>query len=127
MNNKKGFTMVELIAVIVIIGILATLIIPSVNVLKRKFRDDYYKKVEKNLVIAAKSYIADHKMYRPAEGQIKEMSSYMLQPYIGEVLDYRKKVCNYKVKVERKNSKFIYNAYLMCDDYTTPTTSSDGG
>ena len=45
MKNKKGFTLVELLAVIVVMAIVAALAIPSVNavnnIVKRIYKSDY--------------------------------------------------------------------------------------
>lgn len=40
--NKKGFTLVELIGVVVLIGIIALIAIPSVDYLIKKTKDNAY-------------------------------------------------------------------------------------
>ena len=51
-KNKKGFTMVELLATIAIIAVLTTLAIVGVNGVRNSLKSSYYKRVEK-LVVAA--------------------------------------------------------------------------
>ena len=58
--NKKGFTLVELLAVITIIGVISVIAVVSLNGVKKNID---LKTVEKNLdliLIAAKSYGEDH-------------------------------------------------------------------
>ena len=57
MNNKKGFTLIELVAVIAILGVLLLIAIPSVTALqirieKRQIEDDIriFKQQAKNLI-----------------------------------------------------------------------------
>ena len=39
MNNKKGFTLVELLAVIVILGVLTAIAVPSVLEISKKIKN----------------------------------------------------------------------------------------
>lgn len=123
MKNKRGFTLVELIAVIAIIGILAVIAIPSVTLLMNKFRNDYYDKLEKSVEFAAQNYISDNKNSRPANGSSIDIlvSDLIDKSYIDEVVDYQKKSCDgtSKVVVKRKDNKYNYKVCLVCssDDY----------
>ena len=63
--NKKGFTLVELLATIAIMGIMSGIAIMGVGRIIKKSRINYYK-AEKNMIeIAAKNYFADHRSLLP--------------------------------------------------------------
>lgn len=68
-NKKaiKGYTLVELLAVIVIIGILMTIGIVSVSKLIGKAKDEKLIQQEKTLKMAAESYFQDNRSYLPRE------------------------------------------------------------
>ena len=68
--NKKGFTLVELISVIVILGIIALIVFPNVlSTLSRGKENN--KKDNKTLIIAgAKNYVADNpNSFKSKDGQ----------------------------------------------------------
>lgn len=46
MKNKKGFTLVELLAVIVVLGIVSTIAVTSITGIRRKAADDTFKELE---------------------------------------------------------------------------------
>ncbi len=63
--NKKGFTLVELLATIAIMGIMSGIAIMGVGRIIRRSRINYYK-AEKNMIeIATKNYFADHRSLLP--------------------------------------------------------------
>ena len=59
--NKKGFTLVELLAVIVILGIIIGFAYPNVIILIEKNKNDNYEQLKKSVVSAAKSYVSDYR------------------------------------------------------------------
>lgn len=58
--NKKGFSMVELLAVVVILGILVGVGVPAVSKYLQKSRTQAYETMEKNAYTAAKNYLIDN-------------------------------------------------------------------
>ncbi len=58
-NKQKGFTIVELLIVIVVIGILAAISIVAYNGVTQKARDDQRLADARNIVNAAASYQAE--------------------------------------------------------------------
>ena len=59
-NKVKGFTLVELLIVIVVIAILAAISIVAYNGVTQKARDDERQSNARNLVNAAASYNSEH-------------------------------------------------------------------
>lgn len=123
MKNAQGFTLVEVIVVLSILGILILIAIPAVGGLLDKFRDNYYNSLEKTVQIAAKEYISDNKSIRPAPGNFVDIlvSDLVVKSYIDEVVDYGNRKCDNtsKVIVRRENDKYTYQVCLVCssDNY----------
>ena len=65
MKNKKGFSLVELLIVIAIIGVFSGIVIPSVVRYLKSGKDEYNAKLETELVTVAKSYYAENKSELP--------------------------------------------------------------
>lgn len=59
--NNKGFTLVEVLAIIVILGILITIIAPNVTTLINENKKNSLEKLNTSITSAAKLYISDHK------------------------------------------------------------------
>ena len=57
---KKGFTLVEVLAVIVILGILAVIIVPTVQKGLNSNYDDVLEIQKKNIIKAAKDWSLEH-------------------------------------------------------------------
>jgi prepilin-type N-terminal cleavage/methylation domain-containing protein len=69
-NNRKGFSLIELLIVVVIIGILAAIAIPKFANTKEKAYIAQMKSDLKNLASAQESYFADKNTYA-ATGDIQ--------------------------------------------------------
>lgn len=59
--NNKGFTLIELLASIVILSILIAIMVPSVNYLIEKNKNDNYDNLKKSIISAAKVYMSDNR------------------------------------------------------------------
>ena len=65
MENSNGFSLVELLAAIVIMGILTGVGIVSITYLVNKTEKEYYKAQESEIIMAAKSYTQDNRSFLP--------------------------------------------------------------
>ena len=62
LNNQKGLTLIELLAVVVILGIIAAIAVPSIGNLIQKSRVDAAKADGVQVLNAAKVYVASNGM-----------------------------------------------------------------
>ena len=57
--DNRGFTLVEVLAVIVILGVLSTILVFSVTGLLKKGEEDNYNSLRNSIISAARVYISD--------------------------------------------------------------------
>ena len=75
--NNKGFTLVEILAVVVILGIIATILIPAVGLIITKNKEDNYKNLKNSILSAAKVYMSDNRYnIKLAEGNCNSSNTY---------------------------------------------------
>ena len=74
MNKKYGFTLVELLSVIIIIGLLATILIPNVSNIIDKAKSKTFKEDAKAIIRSAENYFADNE-FSLQEGECVEIQS----------------------------------------------------
>ena len=96
-KNERAFTMIELLAAIIIMGVLLGIAIPGVTKLMKQFRKDYYVKLEDSITESAKEFYTDNKIYKP-DGVLKssytELNSLVKNKYTDSVVDYKGKSCS---------------------------------
>ena len=133
MKNRKGFTMVELLAVITIIGILTGIGVVSIQKANDRAKVNFYNSQRSTLTNAATSYLADHKdKYPRYVGQTSTITLEEMQTgkYVGEFNDQSKEPnsCNKsktKVVVLRSDTnKFKYYSILNCNSITDKDVSA---
>lgn len=78
MKNKKGFTMVELLAVITIIGILSSVAVAGVTQYLNKAKKQDFAVLEKNMKTALDNYFIEHSGDVPAIGGSKQITAQTL-------------------------------------------------
>lgn len=120
-SNKKGFTLVELLAVIVLLGIISTVAVVSFNSMQEKSKKEYYDKQRELIILSAKDYFTTNRSELPKEvGTIKSVSLTKLidDSYIDNVISYDKNECTYNDSnasvVLTDTGTYSYNAYLVC-------------
>ena len=59
--NNKGFTLVEVLAVVVILGVLAVIMIPTVSNIINKNKDDDLNNIKNSILSAAKLFVSDNR------------------------------------------------------------------
>lgn len=125
--NKKGFTIIELIMVIVIISILSLVLVPNIITFNNKNKIKSCESLEKNIISAAKIYVTNNKYdlgFGCSEAKkIKlktlvnsgDLSSPITNPVTGEKLKLEGTDAN-KVEVSYNcdTKTFTYNFTLNC-------------
>ena len=118
--NKKGFTLVELLAVVVIIGIIAAIISPKVLRIIEDSKNKGYKEMENTIAMAAKEYIIDV-YFEDEDSYIVDIDTLVdagLMDYIYDLGDPSFKCTGYALITDldgRGNSK----GYIQCKNYMT--------
>ena len=132
MKKKKGFTMVELLAVIVIIGILSVVGTVTATNIINKARREYYKKQESLILLSGKEYYSDYRSKLPKQvGGTGEVTLKTLvgEKYIKPVEGYQNHSCDVEksaVYVQKLGeSNYVYSILMDCDDYKTSTNGSN--
>ena len=134
-TNKRGFTVVELLVVLVILGILITLAYMGVSRYLNQARSTTYEDFEKNITSGVTNYLIDHTGSIPNEGEslIVDVEKLVCEGYIEDLQDPREssKTCNldsYAI-VKRNNDTssnmdIEYSACLKCSGYESPACSN---
>lgn len=127
MNTNKGFTLVELIAVIALLGILSGIAIGTVSKYQIKARNDTYKNYEDNLKSASQNYFLYNTGEIPEVESTKNIDGNILiqENYLDEMVDpvNNKKKCKATVKVTN-NGNATTNETLDNDNSNITTSNT---
>ncbi|MCB5235630.1 prepilin-type N-terminal cleavage/methylation domain-containing protein [Niallia circulans] len=95
-KNEKGLTLIELLAVIVILGIIAAIAIPSIGSIIQKSKEDAVKSDAITVLNAAKNYVAANGIPDTAI-ESTELESYVSGANLGA----------YEVSVNNSGTEFL--------------------
>jgi type IV pilus assembly protein PilA len=79
LKNQRGMTLVELLAVIVILGIISAIAVPSIGQVINKTKTDAHVANAQQMVNAAKLAVASDKTAQPSNGDTLNLSLVYLQ------------------------------------------------
>ena len=140
MKQKRGFTMIELLAVLVILGIILIIAVPSVVGYMQGARTSYYEKLEESVTTIGQEYFSDHRSLMPREnGQIYsvDIKDLVSEGYTSEIVDSDgNNTCTGKVYIKRlATADFEYHACIQCgkvdsegnQEYTSTSGFCTGG
>lgn len=131
--SKKGFTMVELLAVIVIIGILAGVGVPAVSKYLKETRLKDYATMEQNSRTAAENYIIDNNIDVKGKEIIDINTELTETQYLETLVDPvdNSKECGGEVYIYRNKTEagalpsYSYCVNVKCRTYETMYNSKD--
>ncbi len=124
--NKKGFTLMEILGAIIILGILVIFAVVTFTRNMGSFRDDYYTDTVRTLTESGKEFFNDNRKYRPSEvlnGQIVPLNTLIAEHYIDDIKDYNGNSCSnssYVIVIKNGKDDYSYHTCLVCpgDDYS---------
>jgi prepilin-type N-terminal cleavage/methylation domain-containing protein len=119
--NRKGFTLVELLAVIVILAVILVIAIPNVIKVIDKAKLDTYKRNEDMLISATQKYMASNGIALANVGDTTTINYSQLQDdkLIDKITDQTSNIeCNKSnVKITKTTNGYTYTPVLLCDNY----------
>ena len=126
LKNKKGFTLIEILAAITILGILTGIAVVSVTKIIQNGKEEHYNTAEENLTLAGQSYAQQNRDVLPkAIGQKTKVSLQTLvdSNYIQPIKDYSDNDCDleksYVQIYKYSQTDYSYVAYLECPNYNS--------
>ena len=131
--NKKGFTLVELLAVICILGVLGTIGIASTRMYIVQSRKKSYKMMSQSIYEATMNCIIQNKCQAPTTDKVVINTSFLIDNgYIKELKNpiSNNEPCKGKITITNESNnivseyqKYKYNVELICDGVAKNTLS----
>lgn len=125
-DKNQGFSMIELLAVVVILGILSTVTIVSVRYLREKAKTNHYHSLSTNLISATQNFVNDNPSQLPrsiGQGSKIQLKALITNKYIKELKDFNKELCDPEqsfVDVYKyAKDKYSYKVTLFCPNYNS--------
>ena len=124
MKNKKGFTLIEILAAVTILGVLSVVAVISVNNIIQKSKQKHYTTAEENFELAGQSYVQQNRSALPKViGQKKKifLKTLVEKNYIEPIKDYSENDCDlnnsYVQVFKYSQNDYSYIAFLDCPVY----------
>ena len=106
-RKHAGFTLVEVLAVVVILGIIMAIMAPNVSTLLERSREDNYENLKKSIVSATKMYISDYKYKISVDGTCPPDGSGTLK--ISKIADIDMTGNESKIKIDFTGNAGLYH------------------
>ena len=122
--NKRGFTLVEVLASIVILSVIIGIGVVSYQSIMKRVEKKYYETLEQDLLMAGSDYFNNHREDKPFIGYNSvDITSLIGKEYIETLNDRHGNVCgdiddeNSRVYIYKTDTGYDYEACLVCSDY----------
>ena len=122
MKSKKGFTLAELLAVIVVLGLIAVITIPVVTKTLSDYKIRLCNQQVGNIEEAARMWGSDNLLTLPDDGETKTIYLEDLQVggYISkdikDPVDSSKTIGNIAINISKNGKKFTYDVDYNCGE-----------
>ena len=131
--NNKGFTLVEIIAVVAVMGVLSGTAVVGVSSSIKKSHDEYCTSIVDMMTLAGRDYFQDNRSKLPLSIEKEEsvsLKDLIDQKYIDPIKDYDDNDCpideDNKVKVQKQfGNDYYYTTYLKCNKCSTSNTNPE--
>lgn len=130
--NNKAFTLAEMLAVIIILGVIALVTIPTVSTTLKNSKEQTCLIQYENILSAAKVWGSENILQLPAEGESIEITLEYLQElgYIDDNIEnpVTKQIIglNTTIKISKEIGSKKYNyEFIGVDDYKTLCKSNN--
>ena len=121
-SMKRGFTLVELLAVLILLGVVSLIAIPSIGKILNRSREKARESTKNELIKAAKEYYADNIRELPDDGSHKCLSVSEIEEsgYISndDIIDpkTKKKLTGYiKIYFDNTYNQYTYEYVESCE------------
>ena len=121
MKRKNGFTLIEIIGAIVILGIIAIIAFSTYTRSLGGFREDYYENLIRTTESSGSDFFNDNRNYRPnqvLEADKVTLATLMTKNYISDIKDYNGDSCketSYVLVVKEGKNNYTYHSCLTCE------------
>ena len=121
-SMKRGFTFVELLAVLILLGVVSLIAIPSIGKILNRSREKARESTKNELIKAAKNYYADNIRELPDDGSHKclsvseiEESGYISNDDIVDPTTEEKLTGYVKIYFDNTYNQYTYEYVLSCE------------
>jgi len=118
MKNKKGFTLIETLIIIIILAILLGIAVPSITKLLKRGTNEYYHSIENEIKASGMDYLETYRTLLPRQiGNVTviDLKELVDNKYIDEIKDEEGNLCTGKITAKKIDSgTYEYYSCLKC-------------